>query len=220
MEWWKDIKSGTLRAAVGYFWLHVGLPYGLPLMAGIAGWWFDKLPLMYCLLGGGVMYATIMVGLSHYVDYIQKTSPAEKLVLLSPFVAFDTEDDPVDHAKKISRVQLGAVTANHAPFAMAYEVEKLTTSVRLDGEAFDRKPPDNPIFTPDLIEIGVGKGFRDSRIELGGTKKNFIAVVDFRLRYGAPGKTKYVIDKKMKIEGSYNPVFGCTWGWGFIERTT
>lgn len=168
--------------------------------AGILG----GLPLMWVLMAASVAFAATVHSLLKADEYRERRDPLNKLRL----AGWNIEHDllPTDRgnpgARRLNTVKFSVEIHNEASFPISFIVENA------DSEIEGRHPPRKKFPEPPILVLpGSGVTYVDDpAIDMGGMEcdgelKN--GRIDFRFRYGLPGKERYDFHVQGRVECTF-----------------
>ena len=161
-------------------------PWVLAAMTAFSGY-MEGIPWVYVIPLAAFAFAATITGILRFDEWRARRSPQNKIRQISHIVQVD-----VDHTKNpklVQHIQLGVDLLNEATFPLSYIFESGDSMVM--GEQSPKgKFPHGP------ITIRPGQIFRstDERITMPEMQLGrFEGHVNFKMRYGHPGREKFEI---------------------------
>jgi len=206
-SFWKSLfKEGianTLFEGLKYI-LSAGLAVLVVAMTLISHY-FDRaeVPLPYlfaaaslAFAGISLGFAAIWVGILKFDELRLKRTPANKLTVSIPKIAFEyARDANTGEISGIEYAQINIGLCNTAAFGVSYVVDDVSSSVDSRNNQ-DARLILNGVVPPYHIQI-----YRQDRIDMRGSllKPRLEARLKFKCRYGRTGHEKYITDRNSII---------------------
>lgn len=198
MGWfWKGIAGGTV-SHIWSVWILPTLPaFGASLMTLLLGLLGHEIPLMYVWVATLAAFAFTATGVLRTDEWIERRRVDSKLSYAN--IELGLSQTP-------GGVSLGFRLRSKAAFPLEFEVTEIRSRIA------NRVPSQQYNLSQVYLIPPEGDGwFRDAHIDVADliqANSSLLGTIQFRVRYGRPGKRKFSLEGKKRIvlpfDGSKN----------------
>jgi hypothetical protein len=177
----------TLQGIWQAVWPYLPIVWGA--VTGGAGF-VTGVPLMQIMVYSAAGAAFVFMAILFASLQLERKNPENKLTVVGPMVGIDyVKQKSSNAARRIERAQWMFAIRNDAPFPISIIIESAETEIE------ELKPPRAKYpKSPVLLGARGLLNIMDDPIDLRGRQcGNFVGEADFTVKYGYPGKERFVL---------------------------
>ncbi|CAN0441329.1 unnamed protein product, partial [Phaeothamnion confervicola] len=178
------------------------LPIVVALVPAVTGYTLDPgLPWTYIVTCMALTFAGTMTGLLAFRAWRYSQSPEHKLKILGHRIIWNGNKNTAGNVTGLEMARVEINFQNSMVFPISIVVDEFDCS-------FEGRIPRNRSNRGLAWTIQAqGNGFfRDDRIDMTGLPtQNLQGTLRYRIRYGKPGREKFVIEDRLVLFAVYNP---------------
>lgn len=200
-SFFKNLFGGAVQQVGG---LLLGWAIGLPIvgtaMSLAAGLWVaPEIPIPYLIAASSITFAALMTAVLRFSELRARHAISGLLTLDRIAIAFDLTGPKEERKIKAAQVQL--FLENRAQYPISYIVEKLNSSLMARINPSAGSPGAGETIPSKAVYL-----FRDHLIDMGSLPvgETLEGKTTFRIRYGKPGREKYILEAQYDLAVPYS----------------